>query len=406
MGCGGSTDESESTASQDDKGPFKLDAICDLRIYPQTPPIINNKNELIFLYSSKRGLRYLTFDLINKKISKKKTEIKCNDEDSFDIFNSVYTLNPKENKIHFIVNNKDIKTLNLNSNTITNTNISITTSNNNYAIIKYIESQNKTYIFGAENKENNEETDDYTFIPYSTVKSVMSEGKTKDSIQCFGQFARIITINNNIYILGGQKSSKDKERPSDDIWRYDLVGNNWIEPALHLSQPFASFGCINYQNQYLITFGGIVYITRGHEQKCVRQGNIRVLILCDQSKKSGLEKGRWYDCGKVKVNKKENAKEIGNGKLLFHAVYDGDDTVHLFSYSGYYYSMSVKRILNRLNSKDNNVCMAWNLAAEAGKMVTPTKAFGIVNLGPKFDSSDEEAEEVELEEEEQKVDKK
>ena len=78
MGCADSTDEkpvAKPASEEEEKQPFKLDKICDLPFYPQTPPIINN-DEAIFFYSSKRGLRYLTLNLNKRTITKKKTETK------------------------------------------------------------------------------------------------------------------------------------------------------------------------------------------------------------------------------------------------------------------------------------------------------------------------------------------
>ena len=394
MGCLSSTEESQlvnDASTNVDNGPLELNKICELPLYPQTPPIINpNNDELIFLYSSKRGIRYLTLDIKNRKIKKKKTEIKCDDDDSFDIFNSVYTLNPTENKIHFIVNNKSIKTLDLNSNTITSTNLSITTSNNNHAVIKYIKSKNRIYIFGAENKENS--NDNYEFIPYSSAKKYVTSTQTKDLIKNFGSFSRCLNIEEikntpYIYIIGGQNTSNDNQAPNSAIWRYDILQNEWVKPGLHMDVALSSFGAINYQNKYLITFGGETYTHRTNE--FVKLKSIQVLVLCEKEK-NGLETGRWYECGQL------------NKAKLFQAVYIGndDDTIHLFSYKGVYYTMSINTILNRLKSKDEQTLVTLKLATEAGKTVTPTKSKAIQNMGPKFDSSDED------EEEEQKDDQK
>eukprot|EP01084_Bolivina_argentea_P111387 198756_1 len=117
----------------------------------QTPPIVNNKNQVIFLATTKNVTQYITFDLTTKLLTTDNPiDIECND--SFDMFNTVYTFNPSQNKIYFIENNKDISTLDLNSNSIKSLNKSIETTNGNFAAILYSKITDKMYIFGAEKK--------------------------------------------------------------------------------------------------------------------------------------------------------------------------------------------------------------------------------------------------------------
>eukprot|EP01084_Bolivina_argentea_P076853 139330_1 len=95
-------------------GPFKFEgesSMFEFPFYIQTPPILvgNKTKQIILLYTNYIGTKkskYLLFDS-NKAEIVKECEIKS--DETFDVFETVYALNKKENKIYFIENNKEIK---------------------------------------------------------------------------------------------------------------------------------------------------------------------------------------------------------------------------------------------------------------------------------------------------------
>eukprot|EP01084_Bolivina_argentea_P033740 62391_1 len=134
MGCLSSSEQQASTQSE----PINIRKIAKLQFETEQPhvelpfeiptPPIKTDNEVIFLSTTENKTEYIILDLTTRTLTTDvPLEIKCNDK--FDVSNTVYTLNTNENKIYFIENNKDIKTLNLSENEIVSLNKSIETTN-------------------------------------------------------------------------------------------------------------------------------------------------------------------------------------------------------------------------------------------------------------------------------------
>eukprot|EP01084_Bolivina_argentea_P294858 507482_1 len=391
MGCLTSSSEQTESSSQIKKPlnpnpsitSLKLEQKKEFSFYIQTPPLINGNNA-IFLYKYKNGIRYSTFNLNTCKYTSKNQEFKCDDNDNFDPFNSVYTLNKSNNKIYFIVDNKDIKTLDLNTNEIQSLNKSITTRNKNYASITYCD--NKVYIFGAE--EKSDESDQYTLIKYSTAAKALGANKTLELIRNFGWFSRvIITTENNekyINIMGGQTEIPSQKEavysPNDSVWRYNLTNNKWAKQT-HLVGLLHSFGIVNYENKYLLSFGG-----EEKSKSSIQPTRYVYILALENNNKYGLKQYFWYEIAKLPQNM----------QYYFHCVYnDRGKVIHLFGYDGKYYTVSMDDIFSRLedgNFREKNV---WT---EAGKLAIPTKSKKIKSMGPKKDVDDDSSDESDIEE--------
>ena len=299
-------------------------AILDLPMNIEQPPI-QRGDELIFLYTKpkKKTTKYRIFNLKTLKYSES-IQIEC--DASFDIMNTVYTLNENDGKIWFIENNKDIKTLDLNTNKITSINKSIITTNDNYAQIVYV--NKKLYILGAEDESDKDEN--YTLIPYS---------KKRPTIRKFGQYARVLKVRTDgadwIYIGGGLTQDRGADAPNAALVRFNLSGddekgqNHKFCDRKYLHSKVYAVGIINYKDEFIISFGGEVM-----EETMQKQNKVFVLPLKD---KYELVPNYWYEFRKV--------LQTSN---LFHVVYDGGDKIHLFSYDGKYYTISVDDIINEM----------------------------------------------------------
>ena len=275
------------------------------------PPIIYEQNEIIFLVTDSRynanpeEPQYLTRYYIKNLEDDSITayDIKCDNDDEasrIDLRHSVYALNDKLNKIYFIERNKCIKTLDLKENLIKSLDKEITVTNGNYAQIVYDSEGNQVYIIGAESitNNNNETSDDYLMtVPYSTPKRTI-QNKDEEVIQEFGQNSRVIGINdgeykNTYFIMGGRSpvtldekeenvEKKDDDGDSKVLFPTDELSGvkctdgkaEWVDFGgvtspwtRHMVYRTHSFGIINYQNRFLIQFGGVEARTKKEKGK-------------------------------------------------------------------------------------------------------------------------------------------
>eukprot|EP01084_Bolivina_argentea_P153164 267072_1 len=181
-----------------------------------TPPLLND-NQLIFFSTEDNNTTYSIYDISTSRFSIQSQAIEC--DHSFDISNTVYALNPNNNTIYFIENNKDIQCLHLPQNAIQSLNKSIHTTQGNKAQIVY--NKGTVYIIGAE--EKSDDSDEYICIPYATAPPRCD----KPLIAKSGAFARVIHVEsdgtNNIYMMGG--INEDSGYPTNNIWCLELLGN-------------------------------------------------------------------------------------------------------------------------------------------------------------------------------------
>ena len=359
----------------------------------QTPPILNNKMQIILLSSSSctNTTMYKILDLKQNKIIDTQ-EIKCNDDNNFDVINTVYTLNTKTNEIYLIENNKDIKILDLSKNEIKSLNKIIKITNNNHAQIQYINDDEYVYILGAEQITNNPDDDEkddneYPFInvPYSLCKRFHGgKGTETERIRNFGKSTTIATIKQNknyVYIMGGQLSNKlikgDGVVISGDIYVCEInadksLWKNFDERemnrcyALPKWMPLHSFGAINYKNKYLFLFGGVEWPTRDSNSRGRKSSNIRVLPLTKDDEYK-LEYMRWYSI---------DLKLPRDTKGEVHVIYPGENNpseiAHLFTYDGQYYTFEMKQIFEAMRDVDMTD-YSHNLLSEWSKGMVPTE---------------------------------
>eukprot|EP01084_Bolivina_argentea_P038291 70805_1 len=240
----------------------------------QTPPLLKNENEIMFLSTTNNSTTYTIYNLTESKFTSKSEEIKC--PDTFDISNTVYAYNPNNNKIYFIENNKNILSLNISTAKpeITSLNKSITTTNDNYATIHY--NNNNIYIMGDESKSY-ESNDEYITIPYSSITKQKTIHEKIELIRKFGWYSRVINVShdgkNCIFIMGGKKdlrkpgTNKPNIHFNGSLWELQLFNSSkhaWNlitredgrkEPMMYYTQqPQHSFGVICYKDKYLICF--------------------------------------------------------------------------------------------------------------------------------------------------------
>ena len=404
----------------------------------QTPPILNSKSQLIFISCSGciRTTRYKVFDL-NKDEFIQDEEIKCdNDNDEFDITNTVYTYDPDTNKIYLIEDNKDIKTLDLNKNELISLNKSIETMHNNYAQIECINGQ--VYVLGAEKITNNDQKNKFVNIPYSLccknfndrqIFKIKEFGKSstkmimgsisKAQLICYGfirsstktLFPSVIPIEvyalcykfypkqeTYVFLMGGLKRAgehqpnPDKIIATDGIWVADINNLKWhmfgdrhkdssgyrYRVAGHHTYRH-SFGVINYRDKYIFQLGGIEW--NWHIRKEIARekhsNSINVLALTEDNPYN-LEAETWYELP-LKLLKKAS----GHIHCVYPTTNNENDIVHIFTYSGRHYTFEIKELLASLGDEQARHHQGhWT---EYGKTAMPTGAIANVETIPPVD---------------------
>jgi len=376
--------------------------------------------------------KYYMKDLESDTISEHK--INCDDDTQIDILPSnskcVYTLNPLNDKIYFIVNNSKLMTLDLTTNTLSSLNKEIddmesSKQQKNLAQIAYLDGKG-ICVMGPDKITNNvdeEKDDDYVHkVPYNRFR-VTQQGQDETSTEkCkfenYGEQSRVITAKmdnkNCILMMGGIKLQKAEdsndlvEAPHDEIFITD--GDNYLTFSnkkddnsaivYHTAYPIHSFGIINYKNEYIFQFGGIDTQRPKTAEDADKPGtrvrnDIRVLRISkgDPDKDNyELERYRWYSL-EMKIPR--------NGPC--HAIFaSNNDKIELFTCFGKHYSFSPNELFDQLskgkqkkdeNSNDDRLTEGWkelNPWTEAGKTVNPTKSTSIRNIGPAPDSDVDE----------------
>eukprot|EP00484_Ammonia_sp_Unknown_P028299 CAMPEP_0197028852 /NCGR_PEP_ID=MMETSP1384-20130603/8442_1 /TAXON_ID=29189 /ORGANISM="Ammonia sp." /LENGTH=430 /DNA_ID=CAMNT_0042457917 /DNA_START=104 /DNA_END=1396 /DNA_ORIENTATION=+ len=377
--------------------------VCEFTFNIQTPPLVRG-NELIFLYTKKQRTKYVIFDLNTGQISKKAV-IQGTDE-KFDVFNTVYALHEEQQRIYFIESNERLFVLDLNDadNELKPLNKSITTSDNNVASIAFV--NQKLYILGGEEKSDLD--DNYELVPYSTAVKFISADRKAQRIDGFGSFATVMKVHKDdsdwIYVIGGlHETEKGYMGPNDQMFRYVLTNCDAYTDDPHavdkqrwqgsyFVQPANRFGLINYNNEYLVSFGGFMFMNKKIEN---RLDSVFVLALTDSAK---CEKDSWY----------ELARRLPL-KGHYHAVYSQDSgLVHLFTYDGFYYQLNIQDVIKEVtgyetikdeDDEEHKVPVGLEHGAvfkhgwlHQGKPLLPEKTKSIKNLEPKGgdDDSDEE----------------
>ena len=377
-----------------------------------TPPIVTQDGNIVFLYTKDKTTKKAILNVNECKISES-IEVKC--DENFNIEKTVYALNENDNKIYFIERNARILTLDLNeeSPSIEPLNKTIETDDDNYAQIGYSKATKKLYILGAEEKSDKDEN--YELVPYSTCVKFVDKGDYQRKIRGFGQFSRVLAVNtidiitkdtkaepikdpeskraDYLYVMGGIKPYPTGGIVPEDLLCKYILNNDadrtndknqqstqkWQQS--YTAQPILRNGIINYEDRFLISFGGTIVTQQKQQDKSY---NIYVLILTDKEEKYGLKENVWY----------ELKRKLPEKKRYFNAVYiSGDKVVHLFSYRGEYFTLDIKTIIDEIEigetRKDGGVDVK-QIWSEQGKTVTPTKTPSIKNLGPTGDSDDED----------------
>lgn len=348
------------------------------------PPLLYG-NYVLFLSSKDNKLIINNYNIKTKKYENLE-EIKV--EKPFNIQQCQYILDEKKKFIIFINNNQTIMTFDLKTKQFISTQPIITKKGQIAQIHKF---NKKIYILGAEKSDDDEEKKalDTTleYIPYDAYKK--KGGHKQPEMAVYGSLS--ITVNakinkkDYIFIMGGEKEMENDNGqrimiPRDDIWIFDTdcagkdgqcsvdfgIGYKWCKRYLYLSM--TSFGCINYKDKYLITFGGFQY------RKDKQQFSVSNIIYALDLK----NEGKWYQLD----------KKLENKCGYFVSYRDGDKFVHLFSWDGRYYTLRIDDIVKGLENGGARELQPWS---EQGKTVVPTKDKSIQNMGPSvIDSDDEE----------------
>eukprot|EP00486_Rosalina_sp_Unknown_P012816 CAMPEP_0201579550 /NCGR_PEP_ID=MMETSP0190_2-20130828/27213_1 /ASSEMBLY_ACC=CAM_ASM_000263 /TAXON_ID=37353 /ORGANISM="Rosalina sp." /LENGTH=265 /DNA_ID=CAMNT_0048014159 /DNA_START=150 /DNA_END=947 /DNA_ORIENTATION=+ len=217
------------------------------------------------------------------------------------------------------------------------------------------------YILGAENEEKGGD-DTFEYVPYSTaIKQTQGSSYTQKFSE-FGLRAKALSLEfeseNYIFTLGGQthyNESGDNYLPNDTFGRYivskgpeDGYTDNKDQQDSqrwkvgYLAQATQRCGVINYNDKYLITFGGDIMKFK----KVIPQSGMIYLTPLKEDKKYGLEVKQWYELPQLKRGGQ------------YHAIYPkGGDKIYLFNYygkrekgKGKLYELPIKTILNELDT--------------------------------------------------------
>ena len=188
---------------------------------------------------------------------------------------------------------------------------------------------------------------------------------------------------NYIYVLGGVYRKKAIIQPDDILLMYQLNGDCGDEKERYTSRytAYAMFrmGAINYDNKYIVTFGGSVLKQRVRSEAM----DIFVLPLTDNNKGKKVTKEIWCQlCKKLKLKGKSR------GRYHFNAVII-DDMIHFVSYAGKYYTIKVESVLNEIDIGDVGDLSSGLIRLQhfttCGSYATATKSVIIEKMGTKED---------------------
>jgi len=346
------------------------------------------KAEIIFVCSrdNEPSLFLKTLNLQNGKYGKK---IKLECSTAINVADCVCTLNEKNQCIYLIHDNKTVMRIDLTTKAISPiTTISTRTESCSRAQIHAVE--DKIYLLGAEQQDEKSQDVDANLVcvAYDAYTVDEDDDDDKEEVQTnFGSLASTLTLTvgdkTTILLIGGESEHWNKDNsasvraPHNVIW--GLLLHSLNKPGLvskkfedgtkwcrrFLPSRLTSFGVINYRDQYLVVFGGHRY---DQEQgKSAYSDRVYVLDLHD---------GEWYEW-KQRLPRKSG----------YFAVYQQrKDMVHVFSYHGEHYALSMNVIVKAVESKQCTHITSW---AIGGKTMVPIKTTSIKNLGPKIEDGDD-----------------
>eukprot|EP01083_Nonionella_stella_P017552 49112_1 len=308
-----------------------------------------NETHISFLTSTESP-GVVSYDLKAKQWSDNQTV--TYEAGALDIDACTYAFNPDTQSLHFIRDNTELMTLDLSTSQLASVG-TVSASTDNHVTIQY--HKGKVYVLGNEEEKKNE--DGFVYVAYD------------DAMKGIGLQSVTTTVTRQgkdyIYIMGGMKAyargkeSAPSKAPHDELWILDVETKTWSRQ--HMAGCVASCGVINYENKYLLAFGGMI-VEKDEE---MIEGN----GIC------GLEwsTGKWF---RLK-------QKLPYKRMYFAVRTDGSDVVRLFSYGGKHLTASLDDIVKLMESTTERFKVStWN---EMGKTVLPTKAPSITNMGPKMD---------------------